>query len=218
MPSIAFGDGSGNSANGQRRDTLLGKILRIDVTGPPDAGLAYAIPPDNPFVGQAGVRPEIWTSGLRNPWRFSIEPHSGALWIGDVGAGDREEIDHVPTGGLDLGWDVVEGTLCRDETRCDDPGLTPPVAEYGRDEGCVVTGGLVYAGSAISQLAGRYVFADYCIGRMSTLDALLGYGSVQSPEPLLETGRPIVAFGQDAEGELLRGRPRRCPAPPVVAP
>lgn len=204
MLYIALGDGGGGrSANGQRRDTLLGKILRIDVTGAPDAGLAYAVPPDNPYVGQAGVRPEIWASGLRNPWRFSIEPDTGALWIGDVGAGDREEIDYVPTGGLDLGWDRLEGTLCRDKAGCDDPGLTPPVAEYSHDDGCVVTGGLVYAGSAIGRLAGRYVFADYCNGRMSTLDALLGYGSIQSPEPLLEAGRPIVAFGQDAEGELL---------------
>ena len=203
MLYIAFGDGGGGgSVNGRRRDTLLGKILRIDVTSPPDPGLGYAIPPDNPFVGQAGVRPEIWTTGLRNPWRFSIQP-DGALWIGDVGAGEREEIDYVPTGGLDLGWDRVEGTLCHDPDSCDDPGLTPPIAEYGRDDGCVVTGGLVYAGSAIDDLTGRYVFADYCNGRMSTLDALLGYGSVQAPEPLLETGRPIVAFGQDADGEVL---------------
>ena len=90
-----------------------------------------------------------------------------------------------------------------DQSDCGDPDLVAPVAEYGHDEGCVVTGGLVYAGSAIDELAGRYLLADYCSGRISTLDALLGYGSVQAPEPLLETGRPIVAFGQDADGEVL---------------
>ena len=204
MLYISFGDGGGgNSGNGQRRDTLLGKILRIDVSGPPEKGLGYAIPADNPFVGQAGVRPEIWTTGLRNPWRFSIEQGTGALWIGDVGASTREEIDYVPQGGLNLGWDRVEGTICHDPAGCDDADLTPPVAEYGRDEGCVVTGGLAYAGAALDELAGRYLFADYCTGRISTLDALLGYGSIQSPEPLLDTGRSIVAFGQDADGEVL---------------
>ncbi len=204
MLYISFGDGGGgNSANGQRRDTLLGKILRIDVSGPPDKGLGYAIPADNPFVGQAGVRPEIWTTGLRNPWRFSIEPGTGALWIGDVGAAQREEIDYVPQGGLDLGWDRVEGTLCQDPAGCSDADLTPPVAEYTHGEGCVVTGGLAYAGAALDELAGRYLFADYCSGRISTIDALLGYGSIQSPEPLLDSGRKIVAFGQDADGEVL---------------
>jgi glucose/arabinose dehydrogenase len=204
MLYISFGDGGGgNSGNGQRRDTLLGKILRIDVTRPPDDGLAYAIPPGNPFVGPAGVRPEIWATGLRNPWRFSIEPGTGALWIGDVGAGEREEVDHAPVGGLDFGWDRMEGSICRESSACADPELVAPVAEYGHDEGCVVTGGQVYAGSAIEELAGRYLLADYCSGRISTLDALLGYGSVQAPEPLLETGRAIVAFGQDADGEVL---------------
>jgi glucose/arabinose dehydrogenase len=204
MLYIAFGDGGGgNSQNGGRMDTLLGKILRLDVLGEPDAGLAYAVPPDNPFVGQAGVRPEIWATGLRNPWRFSIEPGSGALWIGDVGAGSREEIDYAPQGGLDFGWDRVEGTLCRDEAVCQDPDLVAPVAEYGHDQGCVVTGGLVYQGSAIDSLGGRYVLADYCSGVIGTLDALLGYGSVQAIEPLLETGLAIVAFGQDADGEVL---------------
>ena len=201
---VSFGDGGGgNSANGQRRDTMLGKILRIDVDGPPDKGLGYAIPADNPFVGQAGVRPEIWTTGLRNPWRFSIEPGTGALWIGDVGAAQREEIDYVPQGGLDLGWDRVEGTLCQDPAGCNDADFTPPVVEYTHVEGCVVTGGLAYAGSAIDELAGRYLFADYCSGRISTIDALLGYSSIQSPEPLFDSGRRIVAFGQDADGEVL---------------
>jgi len=204
MLYISFGDGGGsNSQNGQRRDTLLGKILRLDVTGPRDAGLGYAIPADNPFVGQAGVRPEIWATGLRNPWRFSIEAGTGALWIGDVGAGEREEVDHAPVGGLDFGWDRLEGTICRDAGACDEPGLTPPLAEYEHGDGCVVTGGLVYAGTAIEQLGGRYLLADYCTGRISTLDALLGYSAVQSPEPLLETGRAIVAFGQDPDGEVL---------------
>jgi glucose/arabinose dehydrogenase len=204
MLYISFGDGGGgNSRNGQRRDTLLGKILRIDVTGPRDDGLAYAIPPDNPFVNQAGVRPEIWATGLRNPWRFFIEPGSGALWIGDVGAGEREEIDYAPVGGLDFGWDRMEGSICRESSACADPELVAPVAEYGHDEGCVVTGGQVYAGAAIDELAGRYLMADYCSGRISTLDALLGYGTAQAPEPLLETGRAIVAFGQDADGEVL---------------
>lgn len=204
MLYVSLGDGGGGgSENGRRRDTLLGKILRLDVLGRPDAGPGYAIPPDNPFVGEPGTRPEIWATGLRNPWRFSIESGTGALWIGDVGAGDREEIDHAPVGGLDFGWDRMEGTLCHDPAACDDVDLVAPIAEYGHDEGCVVTGGLVYAGLGVEALAGRYLFADYCSGRISTLDALLGYGSVQSPEPLLETGRAIVAFGQDADGEVL---------------
>lgn len=203
---LYVGTGDGGSAgdpmgNGQRLDTLLGKILRIDVDDRSD-GRPYAIPPDNPFVGREGARPEIWAFGLRNPWRFSFDREGGDLWIGDVGQASVEEIDRAPWGepGVNYGWNTMEGRACfAPEAGCDQTGLTLPVAVYGHDEGCSVTGGFVYRGEGWPDLVGAYLFSDFCSGTIWALDARRpGAGATA----LLETGRAISSFGEDEAGEL----------------
>ena len=202
---IALGDGgSGNDPhnNGQRLDTLLGKILRIDVdhTSP---GQNYAIPPGNPFLenpDNPATRAEIWHYGLRNPWRFGFDRQTGELWIGDVGQGTREEVDRVAAGvgGLNLGWRVYEGFSCTglDPTLCGQPGFTPPVVDYDHSAGrCSVTGGYAYRGSEGVFPAGRYVFGDFCTGEIWTLN-----GATMTP--LFDTAQLISAFGEDETGEL----------------
>ena len=144
---IGLGDGGGPndpSRNGQNLGVLLGKLLRIDVDRQ-EPGRAYAIPTDNPFVSQAGARGEIWAYGLRNPWRFSFDRATGAIWAGDVGQSRLEEVDIIRKG-LNYGWNVMEGNSCLSGTTCNRAGLEPPIAEYGRDKGCSVTGGYVYRG------------------------------------------------------------------------
>jgi glucose/arabinose dehydrogenase len=204
---IALGDGGGNgSFHGQARDTLLGKILRLDVDTTPPSGAGYVVPPDNPFVGQAGVRPEIWLTGLRNPWRFSFDPADGDLWIGDVGAGDREEVDvaRAGVGGLDFGWAIMEGTTCLGGGGdCDQTGLTLPVSEYDHNAGCVITGGVVYRGAAIPSLVGRYLFGDFCNGIIFSIDASPGVTGLQARQRVIGPGTQIVSFGLDAAGEVL---------------
>ena len=207
MLYIALGDGGGGgSFHGHRRDTLLGKILRIDVHGTPPGGATYRVPPDNPFVGVAGDRPEIWLTGLRNPWRFSFDPATGDLWIGDVGAGAREEVDVARPGvsGLDYGWDIMEGTLCLGGgTGCDQTGLTLPVSEYPHGDNCVIAGGDVYHGSALPSLEGRYLFGDYCSGQIWTIDASPTVIGLQDRQRLIGTGGQVVSFGLDRNGEVL---------------
>ena len=203
---ISTGDGgSGGDPhdNGQRLDTLLGKILRIDVDRPSD-GRTYGIPSDNPFVGRAGARPEIWLFGLRNPWRMAFDRATGDLWLGDVGQGGYEEIDVARAGsggGANYGWARMEGFHCFPSgDGCARPELTPPVTEYGHDAGCSVIGGAVYRGVAHAALVGGYVFSDYCSGSLWVIDA-----STDDPrEPHLagESGRNIAAFGEDEAGEL----------------
>jgi glucose/arabinose dehydrogenase len=201
-----IGTGDGGSAgdpmgNGQDLGTLLGKMLRIDVDHR-DRGLAYAIPPDNPFTGKLGARPEIWAYGLRNPWRYSFDRQTGDLWIGDVGQNAFEEIDHVPSGeaGLNFGWNVMEGRECfQPVTGCDESGITPPVAVYGHDLGCSVTGGYVYRGTRWPALAGAYLFADFCSGTIWGLDAS---DPKAEPAELLTLGHNVSSFGQDDDGEL----------------
>ena len=208
---LYVGTGDGGSAgdphgNGQSLDTLLGKILRIDI----DNSDPYAIPPDNPFAGgqipEVGHgRPEIWDWGLRNPWRFSFDRQTGDLWIGDVGQNIYEEVNAEPagTGGRNYGWNTMEGMHCFTGSGCAQDGLTLPVAEYTHSQGCSITGGYVYRGSALPQLAGQYVFADYCSGRIWALDAATAL-STGSAEPS-EYGRlPInpTSFGEDEAGEL----------------
>ena len=207
---IATGDGGGGGdplGSGRDLDTLLGKILRIDVDVAADADPPYGIPADNPFANQAGARPEIWATGLRNPFRFRIDSATGDLWIGDVGQGVLEEIDHAPAGvgGLDFGWNTMEGTRCFERDTCDDTGLTAPVAEYGHDQGCSVTGGAVYRGSAQPALTGWYVFADYCSGRFWVLDPELSADVAPADAAViaLESGRLISAIAPGPGGELL---------------
>ncbi|MDB4942532.1 MAG: hypothetical protein JWP97_2066 [Labilithrix sp.] len=175
---------------------LYGSILRLDV----DGGTPYAIPPDNPFA-TGGGRPEVWAGGFRNPWRFSFDRLTGDLWEGDVGENTYEEINRVEKG-KNYGWRTVEGDTCLDgTTTCDRTGLTPPVFVYPHTEGRSVTGGYVYRGTAMPDLVGRYVFADFVTGQIRMLD---GEGSnVRSV--LLNTGgtKPLIpSFAEDPRGEL----------------
>ena len=205
---IATGDGGSGGdpqGNGQRLDTLLGKLLRID---PRPAGDAqYGIPADNPFVGRAGgrkqARGEIWAYGLRNPWRFSFDRATGDLWIGDVGQGTIEEIDHWPAGsaaGPNFGWNTMEASSCFEPAEgCATSGLVLPVTEYRHGPGCSVTGGYVYRGASVPGLVGTYLYSDYCSGTIWGLDA-----AAESPAPrvLLDSGRSVASFGEDEAGEV----------------
>jgi glucose/arabinose dehydrogenase len=203
---LYLGLGDGGSAgdpqgHGQDTATLLGSILRLDVDATPGG---YVVPPDNPFAGGGGAA-EIWIYGLRNPWRFSFDRAGGDLWIGDVGQGGWEEVHRLRAGqaaGANLGWNVMEGAHCFAVEPCDQAGLVLPVAEYPTGTGCAVTGGFVYRGNGIGDLAGWYLLADYCNGLLSGLRSDMPDGSVAAPTPLLETGLTVSAFGEDAAGEL----------------
>jgi glucose/arabinose dehydrogenase len=202
---LSLGDGGSGGdpqGNGQRLDTLLGKILRVDVDHASDASTGgYVTPSTNPFAGGGGL-PEIWHWGLRNPWRLSFDRASGDMWIGDVGQNAFEEIDVARSGasGLNFGWNVMEGSHCFNAERCSTDGLTLPVTDYGRDLGCTVIGGYVYRGSAYPLLAGTYLFADYCSGRIFALDA--ASDALVAPVEVGTGGGQISAFGEDTDGEL----------------
>ncbi|HEX6946841.1 MAG TPA: PQQ-dependent sugar dehydrogenase [Acidimicrobiia bacterium] len=201
---LGLGDGgSGNDPQGRARNlnTLLGKMIRIDV----DNGEPYGIPPDNPYVGRPG-RDEIWSIGLRNPWRWSI--HDGYMYIGDVGQGAREEVDMVeiePTG-YDFGWSRFEGTLCNPndtDPSCSTSGITMPIVEYGRSVGRTVTGGVVYDGPTVNSLRDFYLYADVYSGRVFAFRRL-GSGIVDHTELTDRLGRTgIVNFSRDGDGEIL---------------
>lgn len=204
---IGLGDGGGGGdtqGNGQDRTDLLGSLLRIDVR---PAG-AYAIPPDNPFVGQAPFRPELWDYGLRNPWRFSFDRASGDLYIADVGQNRREEVNVAPAAsggkGLNYGWNIMEGLLCfKPASGCDPAGLTRPVLDYDHSGGaCSVTGGYVYRGTAIPSWQGTYFFADYCAGWVRSFRYVDGQATAVTDWPTLSPGGNITSFGEDAQGEL----------------
>jgi glucose/arabinose dehydrogenase len=204
MLHLGLGDGGSGGdpfGHGQDPDTLLGSILRLDVTGrAPDA--PYAIPADNPFADGGGA-PEVFLFGLRNPWRFSFDSLTGQLWIGDVGQNAFEEIsrvDPVADAGRNLGWNVMEASHCFAVAGCSSEGLIGPVSEYGRDAGCSVTGGYVYRGTAIDRLAGWYLFGDYCTGLLFGIPS--DVTALVAPRLLLETGVEISSFGEDADGEL----------------
>ena len=199
---IGLGDG-GNGGdprrNGQNRATLLGSILRIDVRDVSD-DKSYRIPPDNPFVGIAGARDEIWAYGLRNPWRFSFDQHTGFLWVADVGQNALEEIDVVRKG-LNYGWNVMEGRSCfRPSAGCDQTGLEQPIWQYGRSDGCSVTGGYVYRSRGLPSLMGAYLYGDFCSGKIWGLR----YDGVAVTEHALvaESNLNITSFGQDLGGNL----------------
>jgi glucose/arabinose dehydrogenase len=206
MLYISLGDGGSGGdplGNGQRTDTLLGKILRLDVRPEATANGPYTVPPGNPFVGVVGARPEIWQYGLRNPWRFSFDRATGDLWIGDVGQDHWEEVDvaRAGVGGLNFGWNAMEGRHCYSPlTDCRTSGITLPVVEYGHDAGCTVIGGAVYRGTAQPLLRGGYVYADYCSGTMWAVPASTD-GTV-APVKVGNAGAGIAAFGEDAGGEL----------------
>lgn len=201
MLYVGFGDGGGAGdpyGNGQNPGVLLGKILRLDVSGVD----GYRIPPDNPFVGRKGFRPEIWSLGLRNPWRFSFDTLTGDLYIADVGQGAWEEIDFEPAGagGRNYGWNLYEGSHAYKEGAKASVGEpTMPVAEYGHDVGISVTGGFVYRGTRWPALQGVYFFADYGSGRLWALQRANG---VWRDALVAKTGLSIAGFGQDESGEV----------------
>ena len=202
---IATGDGGSGGdphGNGQSLETLLGKILRIDVDRT-EGSKAYAIPADNPFVGEAAALPEIFAYGMRNPWRMSFDRATGDLWIGDVGQGAWEEIDVVRAGtsGQNFGWNLMEGAHCfRPAEGCEDPSLVLPVTEYTRNLGSTVIGGVVYRGSDQPALVGGYVFADYGSGNVWLIDAATD--GPTDPVLALESGATISSFGEDEGGEV----------------
>lgn len=200
--STGDGGGSGDSYNNaQKTNTLLGKILRIDVeNGTPP----YAIPPDNPFVGMSGYREEIWALGLRNPWRFSFDRLTNDLYIADVGQGAWEEVNFQPAssgGGQNYGWRILEGAHCYSpRLRCTPPaGYIPPVFEYGHSLGCSITGGYVYRGSEFPSLQGFYFAGDYCSGRIWALREENGNWYSQM---ILDSPHSISTFGEDEAGNL----------------
>lgn len=202
---IGLGDGGSGGdplGNGQNLETLLGSILRVDVDDP-TGGQGYGIPDDNPFADQEGAAPEIWSYGLRNPWRFSFDRETGALFIGDVGQGEFEEADLQPAGegGLNFGWNIKEGPECFESDPCDDSELVDPFFSYTHDEGgCSITGGYVYRGEAIPELTGVYLTGDYCSGQLWGVGQDAD-GAWQASDPI-ETGYQISSFAEDAAGEL----------------
>jgi glucose/arabinose dehydrogenase len=203
---IALGDGGGGGdpeGNGQDTQALLGKILRIDPANP-SGGQEYGIPADNPFADGEGGRPEVWLYGVRNPWRFSFDRTNGDLWIGDVGQNEWEEIDQLPAAagggrGANLGWNEMEATHPYEGGSNPDGGVLP-VFEYSHDEGCSVTGGVVYRGSAIPGLAGAYLFSDYCQGDVRALR--VRDGQVTEERRFDAHVDQLVAFAEDADGEV----------------
>jgi glucose/arabinose dehydrogenase len=203
MLYIGLGDGGSGGdpqGNGQRTNTLLGKILRIDV----DNGDPYSIPSGNPFANQSGARPEIWAYGLRNPWRFSFDRTAGLLFVADVGQGSLEEIDVVPTtrAGVNYGWNIMEGSSCFGSGSCSTAGLEPPVIEYNHSGGaCSVTGGYAYRGSAIPELAGHYFYSDYCAGFLRSFLYSNGAATDQRTWDVGTIGS-VTSFGEDAAGEM----------------
>ncbi len=209
---IGMGDGGsgGDPQDNARNDaTLLGKLLRVDpATEPVPVAPAYTIPADNPNPGAGPALGTIWAKGLRNPWRFSFDSQTGELYIADVGQGRREEVNVVPAGdpgGRHFGWRTMEGRLCFDPPEgCDATGLTPPVFDYGHQNGrCSVTGGYVYRGDRFPALAGRYIFGDFCTGEVFSLSRNNGGG--WDDERLLASGPRILTFGESSDRELYLG-------------
>lgn len=212
---LYLGLGDGGAAgdikkNGQNKNTLLGTILRLDVSKTGAGGKPYAIPADNPFVGEAQARPEVFAFGLRNPWRFSFDREGGALYVGDVGQGAWEEV-HKVLRGDNCGWRRFEGfSVYDDETEA--PGAARPLVAYDRSEGASITGGYVYRGPGHPKLTGSYLYADYARGSVWLL--------IQDPQApavttgphqclpgvrvvkLIADGPALASFGEDAEGEV----------------
>ena len=207
---IGMGDGGSiydPQGNGQKTDTLLGKLLRIDVRKA-DPGQAYAIPTDNPFAGKAGYKPEIWAYGLRNPWRFSFDSQTGDLYIGDVGEARYEEVDYQKAGspgGQNYGWSLFEGYApFKPATNTADLGnISAPVYVYDHSLGCAIISGYVYRGKALPDLIGTYLFADYCYGRIWRMTPPADPAQTRWNASLwMDLNTPISSFGQDEAGEL----------------
>ena len=204
---VGMGDGGSGGdpqGNGQSKNTLLGKILRVEVS----AAGQVSVPSDNPFVGQAGSRPEIWSYGMRNPWRFSFDRQTHDLYIADVGQNAHEEIDVSTSAtqfgrGLNYGWNRMEGATCYSPSSgCDQSGLTLPVLDYSHSQGCSVTGGYVYRGESVPALQGLYFYADYCEGWVRSFRWSGTAAGEQKEWSTLKPGGQITSFGEDARGEL----------------
>lgn len=200
---IGIGDGGGSGdprGNAQAMGHLLGKLLRIDVSG--DSG--YAVPSSNPFIDNEWAMDEIWATGLRNPWRFSFDSLTGDLYIADVGQNAIEEVNVQSTdspGGENYGWNIMEGDACfQPSTGCDRSGLTLPAFSYrqGAQTGASITGGYVYRGEDVPSLIGLYVYGDFVSGRIWGTSQASGW----SQRPLVDSGFRISTFGEDATGEL----------------
>lgn len=199
---VGLGDGGSGGdpqGNGQNPAVLLGKILRLDV----DAAQPYGIPADNPFAGQTGKRGEIWITGVRNPWRYAFDRDAHLLYVADVGQNAWEEVNVLPagTGGQNLGWNLMEGMHCYRSTSCVQQGLTLPVVEYSHADGCSITGGFVYRGSALPSLRGHYFYSDYCNG---WLRSFRWTGTAVADAKQWDVGDlgSVTSFGEDASREL----------------
>lgn len=206
MLYLGLGDGGSENdpdGRGQSLTDLLGDIVRVDVAD----GAGYTVPADNPFVGRTDARPEIWSYGLRNPWRFSFDPATGDLYIADVGQDQWEEVDVAPAAqgagrGANFGWNVMEGMHCFGGVSCDPSLYTLPVLEYSHKEGCSITGGYVYRGAAIPDLQGHYFYSDFCQGWVRSFRLQNGQAVDQVQWPTLAPGGSVTSFGVDGGGEL----------------
>ncbi len=203
MLYIGMGDGGGGGdplGSGQDPSSLLGKLLRIDVES---GAQPYAIPPNNPFAGISTARPEIWASGLRNPWRFSFDRKNGDLYIADVGQNQYEEVNVQAAnspGGANYGWNILEGTHCYEQSSCDSNGLVLPVLEYNHASGDrSITGGHIYRGGNFPRLRDVYLFGDFSSGRMA---GMRRSGSGFESALLSNSGFAISSFGEDESGEV----------------
>lgn len=199
---LSLGDGGAGGdplGSGQKLDTLLGKILRLDVSG--ETG--YTVPDSNPFVGINSAKPEIWAFGLRNVWRFSFDRDTGDFWLADVGQGEMEEVNFQPAdsqGGENYGWSAFEGTLVYNDA-INAPNAVLPVLEYRHgDDGCSITGGYVYRGTAIPDLVGQYLYGDFCSGKIWA--ASPHEDGTWTTTVLLNADFPVSSFGEDEAGEL----------------
>jgi glucose/arabinose dehydrogenase len=196
MLFLSTGDGGGGgdpNENGQNLNSLLGKVLRLNVGGQQ----TYAIPSDNPFVGTDG-RDEIWAYGFRNPWRISMDSANGDMWVGDVGQNAWEEVGRAARGG-NHGWDCYEGFTVFESNGCPASGFVSPRAAYPHTGGrCSVTGGYVYRGSAIQSLLGWYVYGDYCSGEIWAVSASAG----GDPVLLQDTSFSVSSFAELPGGEI----------------
>ncbi len=202
MLYIGMGDGGsgGDPQNhAQNRGDLLGDMLRLNV----DVGDPYTPAAGNPYLSTPGALPEIWAYGLRNPWRFSFDRGAPNLYIGDVGQNAREEVNVVAAtaAGINYGWRIMEGTQCYSPASCTQTGLTLPVLDYTHASGgCSITGGYVYRGSAIPEIAGHYFYSDYCAGFLRSFRYANGSATEMRDWDL--TLGSVLSFGEDAAGEL----------------
>lgn len=204
MLYIGMGDGGSGGdpkGNGQNRNALLGKILRINVSRTEP----YSIPVGNPYANGADGKPEVWATGIRNPWRFAFDRSAGLLYIADVGQGELEEVDVVQASraGVNYGWNVMEGEACyRPSSGCNKSGLEMPALTYKHiANACSITGGFVYRGRRVPSIAGHYFYADYCAGWVRSFKYLNGVATDKREWTIPDIGH-IVSFGEDSSGEL----------------